>query len=140
MFLHAFFLAIMKLILSALLVTSIANGYLRTSIRGSDFGCNGDDQACIKPDLIPFPQKLNPATISTNTNDSGFVTAESVDGDDGTDGDPGSPPKKDADPAAKYMISAPLMEAPPPMPPLIVCRSPEECTTTTTTLPPGVSR
>jgi len=115
-------------------------GYLRAN--NDPFGCSGGsgDSSCIKPDLIPMPQKVNPATLMTSVNDSGFVTAESIDGDDGTDGDPGAPPEKEVDPAQKYMIVAPVMEAPPPMPPLIICRSPEECTTTTTTLPPGASR
>jgi hypothetical protein len=130
------FLAIMKKFLLSAILSSIADCYLRTA----GFGCTGgDDQACIKPDLIAMPQEINPATISTSTNQAGFVTADSVDGDDGTDGDPGAPPEKEVDPAAKYMIYPPSMEDPPPMPPLIICRSPEECTTTTTTIPPGAT-
>lgn len=106
-------------------------------MRGYDqYGCSTTDPTspCIQPNQLPSPQQLTPATIITNTDDSGFLTASSLPGDDGSSGDPGDVPVQSVDPAAKYMIVAPPLDQLQDAPPLIICAI-EECTTSTTTAP-----
>jgi hypothetical protein len=119
-----------------LVFSTVAGVSLRSKV--ADFGCTDNSGGpCISPNLIGSPDKLNPSTISTSINDAGFVMATAVEGDDGRDGDPGAPREPDEDPAAQYMIVAPVLDNPPPLPALIHCQAIEECTTTTTTIPPG---
>ena len=128
----------MKKFLPLLFAISDVTGLnLRRSTRTSDFGCTDKNGPCISPNLIGAPDKLSASTISTSINQAGFVMANAVEGDDGRDGDPGQPREPDEDPAAQYMIVAPVLDMPPPLPGLIHCQQIEECTTSTTTIPPG---
>ena len=124
----------MTLLFSSVLLATAAGVSLRSQV--ADFGCKGDGP-CISPNLIGSPDKLNPSTISTSINQAGFVMADAVEGDDGRDGDPGAPRGDNDDPAAAYMIVAPVLDDPPPLPGLVHCQRIEDCTTTTTTVPPG---
>ena len=103
-----------------------------------EFGCNSDDadSACIRPDLVAVPQRLNPATIVSTVNDAGFVVAQNVDGDDGTDGDPGATTPVPENPAFRFTVPKVNLQDPPPPIPLIICDRPESCTTSTTTPQP----
>lgn len=126
----------MYLFVVTVLPAAISAISLRT--RGYDqYGCSTTDPTspCIQPNQIPSPQQLTPATIITDTDSAGFLTASTMAGDDGSDGDPGSVPFQSADPAAKYMITAPELDVPPSPPPLVICQRPEQCTTTTTVAP-----
>lgn len=111
------------------------------AIRGTtdQFGCTaGDDSlACIRPDLVPVPDRLNPATITSTVNDAGFVVAQNINGDDGTMGDPGATPEPTENPAFRFTIPKVVLADPPPPIPLIICDRPETCTTSTTTPRPN---
>ena len=126
----------MNLLLSALWSATVTGLSLRSKV--PDFGCTDRNNGpCISPNMIGAPDKLNPSTISTSMNQHGFVIANAVEGDDGRDGDPGRARGEDDDPAAAYMIVAPVLPDPSPLPGLVHCERIEECTTTTTTIPPG---
>ncbi len=101
------------------------------------YGCSTTNPTgpCIQPVQIEPPQRLAPATIITQTDDTGFLTASTLPGDDGSSGDPGEVALESSNPAAKYMITAPELAETPSAPPLIVCQTPEECTTSTTVAP-----
>ena len=107
---------------------------LAISLRGGDFGCaSATGDGCVKPDMLSVPGLLNPGTIQTSTDSSGFITASQVDGDSPDNGPDGQPlPATTVDPAEMYTIQSPSMEMPPTPPPLIVC-SYEQCTTSSTT-------
>lgn len=111
----------------------LGHGYLR---RGDCTSGGGNN--CISPVNLEEPEKLAPATIATNTNNQGFVTAEALDGDKPSGGD--QELKETAeDIADRFMVDSPKLEMPPSPPPLIMCEY-DQCTTSTTTRNPAFER
>jgi hypothetical protein len=96
----------------------------------SDFGCSdSSDSSCIKPDPVPEPTPLNPASIITSTDENGYLTATSQDGDfpDVGDAVQGLDDMKDL--ADSFKIGSVKLSAPEPPALPITCII-EECTTT----------
>jgi len=95
---------------------------------------------CITPISIDMPSKLNPATIVTNTDNNGFVSAQTIAGDIPDVGKETSynADESEQDIALRFTITSPQLE-PPPAPPAMITCDYDSCTTSTT-LPPQQAR
>ena len=96
-----------------------------------DFGCSdANNPSCIKPDPIAPPTPLNPASITTSTDQNGFLTATSQDGDMPDAVDKANFGGTEEDLAAEYLIASPQLSVPDPPGSPITCTAYDTCTTT----------